>query len=93
MEPCRGFAEEVGAVRHPDERGFTEGHVFWHADARRAGLLATIDRIRDPPTAQELKRHAERSSMQYRVLDKLPVFQTEIRALHPTFRTLIVQYL
>jgi hypothetical protein len=61
MEPCRGFAEEVGAVRHPDERGFTEGHVFWHADARRAGLLATIDRIRDPPTAQELKRHAERS--------------------------------
>ena len=29
---------------------------------RKVGLL-TIDRIRDPPTAQELKRHAHRSSM------------------------------
>jgi hypothetical protein len=24
----RGFAEEVGAVRHPDERGFTVGYLF-----------------------------------------------------------------
>jgi hypothetical protein len=29
--------------------------------ARKAGHL-TIDRIRDPPTARELKRHADRSS-------------------------------
>jgi hypothetical protein len=25
MQPGRGFAEGVGAVRHPDERGFSEG--------------------------------------------------------------------
>jgi hypothetical protein len=30
---------------------------------RKAGHLTTIDRIRDPPAAQQLKRHADRSSM------------------------------
>jgi hypothetical protein len=56
---------------------------------RKVGLL-TIDRIRDPPTAQELKRRVDRSSMRstskrvsptrptrapsHYVLDKLPVF-------------------
>jgi hypothetical protein len=51
---------------------------------REAGLL-TMDRIRDPPTTQELKRHANRSSM--RSIDKCVSFTCSTRSLTTTSST------